>query len=385
VIKIKNIIIIGARGYKASYGGWETFVTNLVENYKDKNTKFHIPELTNDKSNKNKIIKKDDVSCLQVYSPRLGFVTMFIYAIKALFKINKYIKKEHLENPTIYVLGCRMGPFYPFLVHPLKKRGIKVYLNPDGLEWKREKWSWWIKECFKISEYIMVKYSDAIVSDSKAIKDYIDTKYKKFNKESHFIAYGAYLDTLGIKDNELFKKYQIKENNYYLIVGRFVPENNYELIIKEFMKTNTKKDLVIVSNIEENKFYNELKEKTNFQSDKRIKFIGSVYNKESLIYIRENAYAYIHGHSAGGTNPSLLEALATTKVNILFNAIYNVEVGMTSSLYFSKKENDLKKIIECVDSFDEKMINKYSKLAKDRIKKEYTWDIIVNKYKKLWK
>jgi rhamnosyltransferase len=231
----------------------------------------------------------------------------------------------------------------------------------------------------------MVKYSDAIVSDSKAIKDYIDTKYKKFNKESHFIAYGAYLDTLGIKDNELFKKYKIKENNYYLIVGRFVPENNYELIIKEFMKTNTKKDLVIVSNIEENKFYNELKEKTNFQSDKRIKFIGSVYNKESLIYIRENAYAYIHGHSAGGTNPSLLEALATTKVNILFNAIYNVEVGMTSSLYFSKKENDLKKIIERVDSFDEKMINKYSKLAKDRIKKEYTWDIVVDKYKKLWK
>jgi rhamnosyltransferase len=281
-----------------------------------------------------------------------------------------------------------MGPFYPFLVHPLKKKNIKVYLNPDGLEWKREKWSWWIKECFKISEYVMVKHSDAIISDSKAIKDYIDTKYKRFHKESHFIAYGAYLNQIGNKNdivNDIFKKYKIKENNYYLIVGRFVPENNYELIIKEFMKSNTKKDLVIVSNVLENKFYNELKEKTNFISDKRIKFVGSIYDKEALIYIRRNATGYIHGHSAGGTNPSLLEALATTKVNILFNAVYNVEVGMMSCLYFSKKENDLKNIIERVDCLDEKMINKYGKLAKDRIKNEYTWNIVVDKYKKIWK
>lgn len=383
----KNIIIIGARGYKASYGGWETFVTNLIANYNDKNVKFHVPELTTDKKEKNKIIEKDNVSCLQVYSPKLGFVTMFIYAIKALQKMKKYIKEQNLENCIIYVLGCRMGPFYKSLIRPLKKRGIKIYLNPDGLEWKREKWAWWIKQCFKISECCMVKNSDAIISDSKAIKDYIDNRYKKFNKESHFIAYGAYLNQKGEKNktvNEVFKKYKVKENNYYLIVGRFVPENNYELIIREFMKSNTKKDLVIVSNVEENKFFNELKEKTNFQNDKRIKFVGSIYDKEALIYIRENAYAYIHGHSAGGTNPSLLEALATTKLNILFNAVYNVEVGMMSSLYFSKKDNDLKNIIERVDSFDKKMIDKYNKLAKTRIREEYTWKIVVDKYKKIW-
>jgi rhamnosyltransferase len=380
---MQNIIIIGARGYKVSYGGWETFVSNLIKNYNDKNTKFHVPEVTNDKLKKNKIIEKDNVSCLQVYSPNLGFVTMFLYAIKALYKMKKYSK--NLEDTTIYVLGCRMGPFYPFLVHPLKKRGIKIYLNPDGLEWKREKWAWWIKQCFKISEYEMVKHSDAIISDSKAIQNYIDTKYHKFHKESHFIAYGAYLNEKSVKDEDLFKKYKIKENDYYLLVGRFVPENNYELIIREFMKSNTKNDLVIVSNVEENKFYNELKMKTNFDKDKRIKFIGSVYDKEKLTYLRKNAYAYIHGHSAGGTNPSLLEALATTKVNILFNAIYNVEVGLFSCLYFSKKENDLKNIIEKVDKFDSKTIKDYEKKAKDRIKEEYTWNIVVDKYKKIWK
>ncbi len=384
---MKNIIIIGARGYKANYGGWETFVTNLIQNYQDQNVQFHVPELTKKKQEKNQIIEKDKVSCLQIYSPNMGFATMFIYAIKALFKINKYIKKQKLENVTIYILGCRMGPLYPFLVHPLRKRKIPIYLNPDGLEWKREKWSWWIKQCFKISERFMVKYSNGIICDSRAIKDYVDTKYEKYKKKTYFIAYGAYLQKKVLKNKhveELFKKFKIQENNYYLIVGRFVPENNYELIIEEFMKSNTNRDLVIVSNVEENKFYHDLKVKTNFLKDKRIKFIGSVYEKESIIYLRQNAYAYIHGHSAGGTNPSLLEALANTKINILYNAIYNVEVGKLSSLYFSKKENDLKRIIEMADQFDEKTIKKYEKMAKDRIKSEYTWNYIVEQYKKIW-
>lgn len=384
---MKNIIIIGARGYKSNYGGWETFVTNLIGNYQDKNTKFHVPELTHNKKENKKIIEKDNVSCLQVYSPKVGFVTMFIYAIMALKRMKNYIKKNDLENVVVYVLGCRMGPFYPFLVRQLKKKGIKIYLNPDGLEWMRDKWAWWIKICFKISEYCMVKHSDVLVSDSKAIKEYIDTKYKKFRKISYFIPYGAYLNKKECKTdtvNKLYKKYQISENNYYLIVGRFVPENNYELMIKEFMSTNTKRDLVIVSNVEENKFYKELEKKTGFSSDARIKFVGPIYDSDSLFYIRRNAYAYIHGHSAGGTNPSLLEALASTKLNILFHAIYNVEVGMMSSFYFSKQKGDLKRQIDKVEQFDEKTIKKYEKLAQDRIKNEYTWKLVVEQYKKIW-
>lgn len=384
---MKNIIIIGARGYKSNYGGWETFVTNLIQNYEDKNVKFHVPELTHDKKMNKKIIEKEGVSCLQVYSPKLGFVTMFIYAIYALKQMRKYIKRNQLEHVVLYVLGCRVGPFYPFLIRSLKKQGIKVYLNPDGLEWMREKWAWWIKECFKISEYCMVKHSDCIVCDSKAIKEYIDNKYKKFHKSSYFIPYGAYLKSKTCKTDivkNLYKEYQISENNYYLIVGRFVPENNYELMIREFMSSSTKKDLVIISNVEENKFYKKLQEMTKFDMDKRVKFIGSVYDKESLLYFRKNAYAYIHGHSAGGTNPSLLEALATTKLNILFNAVYNVEVGMMSSLYFSKQKGDLKRQIEKCEKFDKKTMEKYEKLALDRIKKEYTWKLVVEEYEKIW-
>lgn len=384
---MKNIMIIGSRGYKASYGGWETFVTNLIENYNDKDTQFHVAELTHNKKEDKKVIKKGNVFCPQVYSPKVGFVTMFIYAILALKRTKKYIQKQNLENMVVYVLGCRVGPFYPFLIHGLKKQGIKVYLNPDGLEWQREKWAWWIKICFKISEYCMVKHSDVIVCDSKAIQNYIDNRYKKFHKLSYFIPYGAELNQKECKTNivkELYKKYQLVENKYYLIVGRFVPENNYELIIKEFMNADTKRDLVIVSNVEENKFYKGLKERTKFDTDKRIKFIGPVYDKETLLYIRAHAFAYIHGHSAGGTNPSLLEALATTKLNILYNAVYNVEVGMMSSLYFSKQPGDLVRQIKKCENFTEKEIKKYEKLAQERIKTEYTWKLVVENYKKIW-
>ncbi len=382
-----NIIIIGARGYKSNYGGWETFVTNLIRNYKDKKTKFHVPELTHEKGLKNQILFKDNVSCPEIYVKDLGFITMFIYAIKALQIMPKYIKDNNLKNVVIYILGCRMGPFYRILIAPLKKMGAKIYLNPDGLEWKREKWSWWIKKCFKISEKCMVKNSDLIICDSKAIQDYIDKTYQKYHKKTTFIAYGAYLNPLINKAEEitsLLQKYHIEEHNYYLVVGRFVPENNYELIIKEFMKTKTKKDLIIVSNMEENKFYQQLITKTNFLNDKRIKFIGPVYDKNTLNYLRKNAYAYIHGHSAGGTNPSLLEALSLTSLNILYNAVYNVEVGSFSSLYFSKKEDDLKRIIEKTEKFSSEEILKYDKLAKERIKECYTWDIVVKKYQKIW-
>lgn len=384
---MKNIIIIGARGYKSNYGGWETFVTNLIQNYDDKMTVFHVPELTHNKED-NKVVKdKDNVKCLQIYTSKLGFATMFLYAIKVLKFLKKYIRSNNLQNVSVYVLGCRVGPIYPFLIHSLQKNGVKFYLNPDGLEWTREKWAWWIKECFKISEHVMVKHSDAIICDSKAIQNYIDHRYQKFHKKTYFIPYGAYLDEKEDKTdlvNSLLKKYKIKENNYYLIVGRFVPENNYELIIREFMKTKTKKDLVIISNIEENKFYRKLQKTTHFEEDSRIKFIGPVYDKPSLLYFRKNAYAYIHGHSAGGTNPSLLESLATTKLNILFNAVYNVEVGLTSCLYFSRITNDLVRIIEKCEAFDVKMIKKYETLAKERIKNAYTWKKVVTEYKKIW-
>ena len=383
---MKNIIIIGARGYEKKYGGWETFVTNLVNNYNDKDTKFYIPELNHDRKNKNVEIR-NGIICPQIYVPKQGSMTMFTFAIKATLYFKKLIKKEKLENVIMYVLGYRVGPLFTLIRGSLKKLGVTIIHNPDGIEWQRAKWNFMIKTYFKISEKTMINASDYIVCDSKNIEKYIKDTYPKKKDKTTFIAYGAYLKDIkdiDKKTKQFMEKNNIIKREYYLIVGRFVPENNYELIIREFMKSSTKKDLVIVSNVEKNGFYNKLLEKTQFDKDKRIKFVGSVYDKDILVRLRKNAKAYIHGHSAGGTNPSLLEALSTTDVNILYDAPYNIEVGEDSCIYFSKEEGSLKKALEKVEKFKSKEQNEYGLKAKERIKEAYTWEIVVNKYKKLF-
>lgn len=383
----KNIIIIGSRGYQYPYGGWETFVTNLVKNTKDNDIQYYIPNITHDVANDKKIEVIDEVIIPNIYVKGTGFTTMFTFTKKAVEYFISYIKEYHLHNTIIILLGCKIGPLLRFYIPKLHRLHVKVIINPDGLEWKRDKWAWWIKQCFKISERDSIKYCDYVVCDSMAIEQYMVDKYHKYQTPTTFIAYGAYLDQKAYANkivDALWKRYQIKDNKYYLIVGRFIPENNYETIIKEFMKSDTKKDLVIICNLEKNEFYEHLKEVTHFENDKRIKFIGSVYDKEALMYFRYHAYAYIHGHSAGGTNPSLLEALSMTNVNILFDVAYNKEVGKNCCFYFTKKGNQLKKIIDKVEHLSKKEIEDYGNKCKNRIKEAYTWDIVVNKYDDLY-
>ena len=383
---MKNIIIIGSRGYRYNYGGWETFVTELINNSQDKDMRYFIPYLTHDKNTKNKITHTNNIEEVNLYVPNTGFTTMFNFTIKSIEYYIKYLKNHRLDNAVMLILGCKIGPLMPKYTRQLHKLGVKIVLNPDGIEWKRDKWAWWIKKCFKISESFHVKYADHVVCDSNAIKEYIDDEYKVSDKTS-FIAYGTYLDNK-VSDEarckKFFKEHNIKNNNYYLYVGRFVPENNIETIISEFMASNSNKKLVLVTNYEENDFYYQLRRNTKFEDDDRVLLLGPVYDKELLTYLRMNAYGYIHGHSAGGTNPSLLEALAYTKLNILFDVSYNKEVGKTSCYYFSKVKSSLAKQINECDKLTKKEIDKLGSSCLDIIKKNYTWPIIVNKYNDLF-
>ena len=173
-------------------------------------------------------------------------------------------------------------------------------------------------------------------------------------------------------------------NGYYLIVGRFVPENNYETMISEYMKTNLKQDLVIVSNVERNKFYNLLLKETRFDFDSRIKFVGTVYDRELLKKIREEAFGYIHGHEVGGTNPSLLEALGSTNVNYLYDVGFNKEVGEDAAIYWNKETGNLAMVLEANQFLEKKDIENFGKKAKEIIVKKYSWERICDEYESLF-
>ena len=146
------------------------------------------------------------------------------------------------------------------------------------------------------------------------------------------------------------------------------------------MKSNTDKSLVIITNVKKNKFYNELQKKLDFEKDKRIKFVGTVYDTELLKKIRENAYGYLHGHEVGGTNPSLLEALSATKLNLLLDVGFNKEVGQDGALYWKKENDNLANLINECDKISYDRVIDLSIKAKERINKEYSWKKIIEKY-----
>ena len=379
---MKNVFIIGSKGIPARYGGFETFVEKLTEKQMSKEIKYHVSCLAND----TREFEHNGARCFNVKVPNIGSAKAVFYDIMALRECIKYIKENKIEDAIVYILACRIGPFIGFYKKQLKKLGTTLFINPDGHEWKRGKWNAAIRQYWKISEKIMVRHADLLVCDSVNIENYIKEDYKQYNPKTTFIAYGADTEKSKLNDNDTtllkwYKEKGIKEKEYYLFVGRFVPENNYETMITEFMKSNTKKDFVLITNVEQNKFYEQLKEKTGFGKDSRIKFVGTVYDQELLKKIRENAYGYFHGHEVGGTNPSLLEALATTDLNLLLDVGFNKEVAEDSALYFSKEDGMLANLID--NELKEDEIKELGNKARKRINSEYTWNKIVDKYEKL--
>lgn len=381
---MQHIMIIGSKGIPGAYGGYETFV--------DKLTAYHenIPELKYHvacKDTENKDETYHGAHCFHIKVPNIGAAQAVYYDIAALRYCLRYIKKNQIANPIIYILACRIGPFISHYKKQIEKLGGKLYVNPDGHEWKRAKWSPPIRKYWKLSEKLMVKHSDLLVCDSKNIASYIQETYSAYHPNTTYIAYGAEIcDKNSVPSEKYYSWLQeknLKENGYYLVVGRFVPENNYETMIVEFMKSNTKHDFAIITNVNAD-FLASLKERTHFDQDPRIKFVGTVYDQELLQEIRAHAYGYLHGHEVGGTNPSLLEALGSTSLNLLLDVGFNRECAESGALYWNKTPGNLAHLLEKADQMTDEQISKLGSLAKERIANYYSWSYIAQQYKDLF-
>lgn len=381
----KHIFIIGSKGIPASYGGFETFVEKLVTQKVSDQIIYHV----SCKGKEETPFTQEKVKCFYVPVPEwIGPSSAIVYDICALRHCIKTIKKENLQNSIIYVLACRIGPFIKYYKNQLKKLNCSLYVNPDGYEWKRAKWCAPVRSYWKHSERLMVKHADLLICDSKNIEKYIQQDYAKYNPKTTFIAYGADINPSILKDDDSkltswYNEKGLRKKEYYLVVGRFVPENNFEIMIREFLKSKTQKSFALITNVSK-KFLEELKIKTGFEKDPRIKFVGTVYDQELLKKIRENAYGYFHGHEVGGTNPSLLEALASTDLNLLLDVGFNREVAKNTVLYWNKEVGNLAKTIEEADSLDLETISQLAKKTTQRIELAYSWEKIINDYENLF-
>lgn len=405
VNEVQHVYLVGAKSLGA-YGGYETFVFKLTEYHRDnKKIKYHVACKANgdgcmDETKVDGVTKINDhefelhnAHCFKIDVPQIGAAQAIYYDVAALKKCCQHIKNNHIPHPIVYIMACRIGPFAHYFYNEIHKLGGKVFLNPDGHEWMRAKWSMPIRKYWKLSEKLMIKYCDLAICDSINIEKYIHESYdgkgiNGRNPETTFIAYGADLTPSKLDDDDKklvrwYKEKGLAKKEYYLVVGRFVPENSFEVMIREFMKSKSQKDFALITNVND-KFLNELEVKLHFKSDKRIKFVGTVYDQELLKKIRENAFAYFHGHTVGGTNPSLIEALGSTEMNLLVNVGFNKEVAEDCALYWSRKSGSLSNLIDRVDQLSTYEIAEMGKKAKKRVAEEYTWGKICGQYENIF-
>lgn len=384
---MQHVFIVGSKGIPANYGGYETFVEKLTENQVSPDIKYHVACAV-DSLDEVGEFEHNGAHCFNVLRRPVGAARAIFYDIDALKWCIAYIEKNHVEHPIVYVLACRIGPFFGKYVKKIHALGGEVFVNPDGHEWKRAKWSAPVRKYWKVSERGMVKHADLMVCDSKNIEKYIRKEYADLIPKTTFIAYGADVKRSSLADNDpkftgwLTEK-GLKPFGYYLVVGRFVPENNYETMIREFMASGSKRDFALVTGVDE-AFLADLEQKTHFKGDPRIKFVGTVYDQELLKKIREQAYGYFHGHEVGGTNPSLLEALASTRLNLLLDVGFNREVAESSSLYWTKESGDLASLIEHADVMGENEIDVLDEASASVIRNRYSWRYITDTYEDLF-
>ena len=380
---MQHVFIIGSRGLPAQYGGFETFVDHLVSRQVSPDIQYHVACLSNDQGYYHFDYK--GVDCFTIKAPELGPARVIAYDMMAINYALKVIKKQGIEKPIFYVLGNTIGAFVAPFAGKIHKIGGKFYINPDGLEWKRAKWAKPIQAYLKYSEKIMTRHADLVISDNPGIESYIKEAYPL--SKTTYIAYGTDLSPTSLtsqdrKVRELYQKWQTQEKHYYLILGRFVPENNYETAIREFMASSSKRDLVIICNHEGNPYFEELRVRTDFDQDPRVKFVGTVYDQDLLKYIRKEAFAYIHGHEVGGTNPGLLEALAQTDLNLVLGVSFNQTVAKDTAQYWTKETGNLAHLIDQVDPLED--VSEWGQRAKANMKQNFTWEKIVGEYEELF-
>jgi len=401
---VHHVFIIGSKSI-GQYGGYETFVDRLIgEHENEPSIKYHVAckangdgymdenklsGVSNKKVDKDGIVREFTYKNAHVFKipcPNIGPAVAIYYDRTAVLYAIRYCKKHNIQHPIFYILTCRIGLFIGALVKKIRAIGGKYYLNPDGHEWMRAKWSGPVRKYWKWSEKKMVGLADLVICDSVNIEKYIKETYHRPN--TTYIAYGADVEPSSMADDDSkfvswLDEHGLERNNYYLVVGRFVPENNYETMIREFMKSHSSRDFALITNTND-KFLEELDQNLGYSKDPRIKFVGTVYDKELLKKIRECAYGYFHGHEVGGTNPSLLEALGSTKLNLLLDVGFNREVGEDCVLYWNKSLGCLMKIIDEVDEMSDAERAAYGAAAKERIKIAYSWNFIGDEYKRVW-
>lgn len=352
-----KIAIIGSRGIPAVYGGFETFVQEIAPLLKSAG---HEVMVMGEKNNSSGLENYGAVQIMEsVYKKSKNPLLFYLDSLRRV--AGKY--------DVVLVCGVGASIFYPFF----RTKTTTIITNVDGLEHLRAKFSFIKKVFVKLSQHFAKQFSEIIIADSEAVGKYWREELHGNPDKVQVIAYGAH-EALPLLQS-LLDEYAFQQNSYYLIIARLVPENHIREIIEGFLMSGSEKKLVIVGGLENSDYLEILRKYT----DPKIVFTGAIYNKQVLDTFRRGAFAYFHGHSVGGTNPSLLEAMAASCFCICHDNIFNREVNSQEQLYF-RNAIDLKTIILKAEKMSLDEINTLRKAGFQRVGSRYTWRMIGELY-----
>ena len=357
-----KIGILGTRGIPNHYGGFEQFAEFFATYAAGQGHEVYV---YNSHSHPYKETEFKSVKIIHCYDPenKIGTVGQFIYDLNCIRDARKR------DFDIILQLGYTSSSVW-FTLHP--KNAI-VITNMDGLEWKRTKYSKKVQKALQIAERLAVKKSDYLIADSIGIQKYIKEKYQK---ESAYIAYGAH--NFNNPNPEILKEYQVEKENFNMIMARFEPENNLDMVLEGVAMAKVKTPILVIGN-HNTKYGTYLKNK--FEAFSHIRFLGAVYNLDHLNNLRYYSNLYFHGHTVGGTNPSLLEAMASKALIAAHNNDFNKGVLKDNACYFSNSE-EVKKILNTVKKIDNLQFveNNYAAIAST-----FNWEKINEQYLQLFK
>jgi len=356
-----KVAILGTRGIPNYYGGFEQFAeffsVYLVE-------KGHEVYCYNSHNHKFQEDNFNGVHIIHQHDPEYKYGTFgqFIY------DYNCVMDSRKRDFDIILQLGYTSNSVWFFL---LPKKAI-IISNMDGLEWKRSKYSWPVQQFLKVAEWLAAVSSDYLVADSLGIQSFLKKRYKK---ESTYIAYGAY--PFNNPNETVLDKYNVVKGNYNMVMARFEPENNLDMVLEGVTLTKDNPEILVIGKHETP--YGEFL-KNKYADYSNIRFLGGIYNLEDLNNLRYHSNVYFHGHSVGGTNPSLLEAMASKALIAAHNNDFNKGVLKENAFYFSNP-NEVKHILENTTKGEH--VEKIE-LNFKAIEKDFNWEIINAKYLQLF-
>lgn len=356
-----RVAIIGSRGYPFVYSGYETLVKALAERWPSQNVQLTVYC--------HAYLFKDQPK--MVNGVRLVYIPTIASKILAQ-PLHSFLAFWHVvfsKNQVVLVLNVSNGPF-GFITRLF---GKPTMMNVDGLEWLRPKWKGFGATYFKWAAKMSVRFNDLLITDADAMQAIY---LKEFGAKSEVITYGA--ETSKGANAQLLQEWNLVERDYYLIVGRMIPDNNADIIIEGFIQSNSTKKLVIVGDVP---YADDYAQKIRSYQDPRLVFTGYVRSPEILASLYKYCYAYMHGHEFGGTNPTLLKAMANGCAIAALDTVFSREVLQSEifGFYFQKSAISCCAWFDWADAHTADLQSRRNEIHKG-ISEKYTWETVSNLY-----